>query len=240
MFLFNNGKILNLTVTQTGESDEDTFYRKLQESGEMSTGLLPFGCRSIRRNNGRSTVVVEYPPQIMTARFQLVCGPTISRLAVPILLPWQIYVFKGATIGTDVSVQMFWRNSRLRSLGDEVLNVVMPNMEPAGARHAPCLGSMDARLPSDMMEKIQVITSHLLTAPLNDDLDSKIQRMLPEELRQTLPTCQIGETVIPAGERRPGLAADYILRLHAWNNGGVGARGGLIAWPTAGPLLEYL
>jgi len=234
-----NGRMFWMKVAAIGDAEDDAITKKLLEAGETTTGLLPFGCRYLRRRGGKTTYLIEYPPQTMFVRFQTVCGPIISRLAIPIRLPWQVHIFDGPTSGPDITLRMFWRNSRIRGFNDELLNVVMPNMEPGGIRHVPCLGNMPDRLPASFEEKITAITQHLLASPLNDDLDTKIQRMLPDELARTMPSTVVGDTPIPLSERRNGSAADFILRLHAWTTNPE-TRERTIPWRSAGLLSELL
>lgn len=234
-----NGRMFWMKVTAVGDAEDDAVAKKLLEAGETTTGLMPFGCRYLRRRDGKTTYLIEYPPQTMFVRFQPVCGPTISRLAIPIRLPWQVHIFNGPTIGNDITIHMFWRHSRIRTMDDQLLNVVMPNMEPGGIKHVPCLGNMPDRLPASFEEKIATITQHLLASPLNDDLDAKIQRMMPDELFNTPPTTRLGDVDIPLVERRSGSAAEFILRLHAWT-ANPETRERAIPWRPAGLLSELL
>ena len=97
-------------------------------------------------------------------------------------LPWQVY-----RINLDTAqLRMYFRNSSISSLNDELFYTPMPN---TGANGVICLGELDKELGSQLSgkslsitQRINIIINSLWTGNMNDDIQI-VYDYLPEELR---------------------------------------------------------
>lgn len=189
--------------------DETYLLTELTRSSTIDTGLLPVGTRLVKRFENRALWMIERSPRTFLARFQPVMGAVVSTIAVPVTLPWQIYLIKTHGSAAPV-VRCYWRDKPVTSFDDRLFKCVMPNMHDDGQ---PCLGNFEVRTSEGAL--VDQVIQHLMGSSFNTHLgSSQVMRLCPTEIRDTGMLTRVGDTDIPRAEITEPV--EYFLRWSAW------------------------
>ncbi len=208
MTIIVDGRVHILRVTPVKQTTAEEVVAELQKSKTIDSGLMPAGTRFLRRTENRAKFVVERPPRRLIARFQPVLGPTISRLAVPIWLPWQIYSFS-VSGNTVTDSRFFWAKRSIQSVDDELLRYTLPNMWD---ENRPCYGALPT-LPESPEATIEYLISHIMASAFNNDLAQYLKN-IPTIISGQVPTRRIGNVDVPHEEMHASV--EHVLKMHAW------------------------
>jgi hypothetical protein len=229
MFIIDGvGYLTDLTLRRVVA--ENDLIAELTKTANLDTGLMPAGTRIMRcLTSGASVWLVERSPRVFLARFQPVMGVVVSTLAIPVVLPWQVYMIK---INENMvqHIRCYWSTKPIRSTDDPLARCVMPNMHPT---HSPCLGTFNATETGTGL--VDQVIQHLMGSSFNTHIDSgNVLTHCPNPIKQTDMTMRIGDTDIPKAEISQPV--EYFLRWHAWTNSAANPQIRVcgLDWPTVG------